>query len=718
MAVLSYPVRNSSNILTANNGVKVEFFPTYTYATAAASSTRTHTVADRAGFSDGDIFYVGTVEDSSGNTLTPALSSGGGNTGPGTLTFNVAFSLANNDTLCVKRKTGEGSDNYLAVYDSPLRDTTISQPIPASSDNEVRVFAAPGYAAVRWSDSSGNTLDLDHDVKIGDFELDWVYVTPDHDSTSAGINEAILKLPAAGGTIYLGPGTFTVENRVKITNNVRLIGSGIYTTTVKRADSTDAAFAGGVVRFETSQSNMALSDLTVDGNIAGNNAAADTLSGNIFGRQVTNVLVERVRSIQATRAGIQFDSNVDGTRCANIDIFDCIVDDCGQYGIEVDNAENVNIRGCFVKRTADNGIGLTWGGRNATTTHCRYVRVENNYVNRSSAPTEVYNGITLVGTQTGRAFLINAQGASSSVISNNIFWDNSLTRESATSGGDDGIGGGSPAKGQGGWKAADNIISNNLVYKSGAFGIDVGHRSVCVGNIVLNSGSHGIVIPGDNNPKFSHMTVSDNIILDSNDANTSANVYAIWVGGMDGNTTATTGATYSHVKIHNNQVKDKRVPRRSRGILVHYNTKDTFNSVITNLSIKDNDLKNISDASIFCSGTTGNLVSPFVVQGNQTQEAWEGLTYLTNNGAAGGTRTGTRTVTNTRLPKLQMYVECSRASFNSSVSTAYGHLEAVHATTAQTVTITARKADDTGVETNDASGIFWRVAGTLDAVTA
>lgn len=262
--VLSLPVRRTSDsVLIANTSPRLEVFRTATYATAAGSSSVSLAVAERGGLSTGDSIYIGTNAAVAINSVT--------STGPGTVTLASALSWSNNDAVVVKAKTGASVDAYATIYDDPDFATAITQTAQAyvaDAQNVWTFFAKPGRYGVRYSNSTNATLRLDAEVTWD--ELAFVQVSPQHDSPTAGIAEAIAKLPTNGGTVYLGAGTFQITGGVTVTkNNVVLRGDGPDAT---RIESSIAA--GDAIKI----------DLTSSGN-----GGVFSLEG-VGIRQITNAL--------------------------------------------------------------------------------------------------------------------------------------------------------------------------------------------------------------------------------------------------------------------------------------------------------------------------------------------------------------------------------------------------------------------------------------------
>ena len=259
--ILTNPFKNSSGVLTAGTNPRVEFYRVNTYATAAAvTATTVLAVAERAAFANGDSVYVGT-------NVSVNITAGGGNTGAGTLTLDSAISWSNNDSVI--RKDAGGADLYATVYDDPDFATSVSQPITANSDNEVRLHIKPGRYGVRWSNSDGDTLDLENDWTVA--EVDWIQVQPEHDSPTAGIQEAIdvlaVRQTRVGGTVYIPEGIYTITAQITVSARVTLLGAGARSTVIIAGATFPTSTP--LIRLGTGAGiifNARLENLGVDGN--------------------------------------------------------------------------------------------------------------------------------------------------------------------------------------------------------------------------------------------------------------------------------------------------------------------------------------------------------------------------------------------------------------------------------------------------------------------
>ena len=144
-----------------------------------------------------------------------------------------------------------------------------------------------------------------------------------YNATWANLRTAYYSLNAtSGGTLYLPIGTFYSTGTLQLTNNTRIIGSGIGRTIIKAA-SGDAAtwmFAarrtGGVGPFN----NISICDLTLDGN---------TTSGNcLYAVQTTDLFIQNVECRKPNTNGMGIWS------CKRAIVDNCIVHDIDDASYE------------------------------------------------------------------------------------------------------------------------------------------------------------------------------------------------------------------------------------------------------------------------------------------------------------------------------------------------------------------------------------------------
>ncbi len=308
-------------------------------------------------------------------------------------------------------------------------------------------------------------------------------------SASSGMEEAVNALPAAGGTIYMGVGTFIMRREVILAKaNVIIQGAGMSATILQRSFTTNPSNL-----LTLSGAQMWVKDLTLDGNDQATN-------GEELSFQSTDGGAERVKIINNAQAAIDVLASRNTIKnCyllgqANASVVH------GAYGIWSDLGATVNgllIDGNTIKDQTLNGIFVS--GLN--------IRIVNNYLKG--------NHVQSVPTGGGQIDIKDNAANYNIVVANN-------TIDTGGGVGTDGIEEdsrnttliGNVINDQLGWGIA---ISNN----SGTPGPT--HVSV-IGNTIRNGGADGIIVAAD----VTDWSITDNRINGS--ALTSINILA---GGGD-----------------------------------------------------------------------------------------------------------------------------------------------------------------------------------------
>lgn len=234
------------------------------------------------------------------------------------------------------------------------------------------------------------------------------------------IQSAINALPAAGGTVYLTDGIFTLSANIDLGNKtgVRLIGSGPGTI-LKIGNSMNAsAVRGGTV------TNITLADFAIDGNNA-NNTAGKGLQ--FLTSTAKGIKAERLYIYNCVEAAI-------GVTGDEMSILNCELHDCGA-GVQI----NSGAEKCYVIGSRIYNIALLTGqlsdGISCQGARCRFEAnvIWNNSdtgINIASATNEgrnvaIGNEVYLNGNSG-----INTGGADHDVIMGNICYANG--RKTAT----------------------------------------------------------------------------------------------------------------------------------------------------------------------------------------------------------------------------------------------------------------------------------------------
>ena len=245
-----------------------------------------------------------------------------------------------------------------------------------------------------WQDPSGGGAEYDVFVTVGTSEAD--YIT-DGTNDRVKIQLALDSInTAGGGTLFLKPGTYTLDNTLDVYSNTILRGAGVGATIIKQADGAnkfrvirnDGFAAGG-------NSDIVLRDFTFNGNKANQSSTSiglnfqtgsritlenlyvyDTRDEGIFLTGITNGIVKNCVVVDPGRDAIVMSTGTTG-----------IVEGCkvsgstARSGILISNAANVRVLGNQSDSNALHGIDMS--GASAT----------KNVVNANSCSENVRYGI-------------------------------------------------------------------------------------------------------------------------------------------------------------------------------------------------------------------------------------------------------------------------------------------------------------------------------------
>ena len=159
------------------------------------------------------------------------------------------------------------------------------------------------------------------------------------------INAAIAALPAGGGKVVLSEGTFNIAASIALVSNLVLQGQGIGVTVLNLV-----AAANVSVLSASSKSNLALADLTVDGNKA--NQTSGTNNAINF-TTCTEVNVSRIEVKNSYYEGLNFVTN-----CFNIWVRDCLLQASTRSGLRVASSWFVTVSGNISRLNTRHGIAL------------------------------------------------------------------------------------------------------------------------------------------------------------------------------------------------------------------------------------------------------------------------------------------------------------------------------------------------------------------------
>jgi len=255
----------SGDIQVGVSTITLEIFHIFTNCTAAGTSTTTIPFAERAGFENGDQLYIGTnasVTISDGSLPT---------TGAGNVTVDTSISFSDLDPIVIHTNTGAVTGRA-DFYEEQIFATTITQPVTADSDNEVRGFLKPGSYALRWAvGSTTQAIEYKHVVLLRHVNVrDYGAIGDDSTDDTVAFQAAIDEIGTrGGGTVYVPDGTFRVTTITISTPNVDLAGAGVVATFVR-----GTALTGNVIDV-TAQNDVSITDMNVNAT-SGRTAVATT----------------------------------------------------------------------------------------------------------------------------------------------------------------------------------------------------------------------------------------------------------------------------------------------------------------------------------------------------------------------------------------------------------------------------------------------------------
>ncbi|WP_318626887.1 right-handed parallel beta-helix repeat-containing protein [Paenibacillus polymyxa] len=294
-----------------------------------------------------------------------------------------------------------------------------------------------------------------------------------------------------GGNVYFTPGVYLC-GPLTLRDNVRLMGSGKITTTLKFKDAGNDHILSG-----TSIQNVGITDLTIEGN-----KSKQTVGDNgIMLQSVTTALIQAVtiKNVIGHAVAVQGSTNIeiDMNEFANNNGNGIMFSDTKMLDITSNSIHNNSQRGISSYGTIQNGSeyitiseneiyentldGIRLEYVSTTVNACRYVTIDGNIVRNN-----VSHGITV--------------RAESTMITNNQVIENGTTSS------EQGIV----------VQALNSVIDGNMVIGNSGVGIDMGNCARCVvtDNLVTFSGLLGIEINST-----VHTTVVGNTVMLNNKTN-------------------------------------------------------------------------------------------------------------------------------------------------------------------------------------------------------
>lgn len=221
---------------------------------------------------------------------------------------------------------------------------------------------SPGYSVF---DSKGRPFKGSDNFKycnVRTVELKSTSATNDYSKTIQKILDEFDK--EKGGTLKLGPGTFTIGTQLRVPSYTCLVGSGMKSTKIKVKKGSKPFKKSGAIRsFQTER--VTIMDLTIDGN---KKEQKSKTSEDKYGRyglfsELTNYLYLK-RVLVKNNIGYGFDPHGSKTYWSYyLLIEDCVAHDNGLDGFTLDQTKFVGIRYSTSFDNARHGMNIVTGTR-------------------------------------------------------------------------------------------------------------------------------------------------------------------------------------------------------------------------------------------------------------------------------------------------------------------------------------------------------------------
>lgn len=149
------------------------------------------------------------------------------------------------------------------------------------------------------------------------------------------IEDALTKLGASSGTIRVKAGNYEITSYLSLSANQTIIGSGYGTRIHTTSDTTLISLAGN---------RSSIFMCRIDGNETGSSQVGIAVIGN-------ECIIKNCWITQMGDIGINFSSGNDKTT-----IEGCIIEDCSDRCIELNDAQNFMISDCVIDNSSNDGI--------------------------------------------------------------------------------------------------------------------------------------------------------------------------------------------------------------------------------------------------------------------------------------------------------------------------------------------------------------------------
>ena len=229
-------------------------------------------------------------------------------------------------------------------------------------------------------------------VSVKDFGAVGDGVVDDTAAIQAAINAASA---AGGGTVYLPAGTYIIGDSgfdivsrsygLLLKSNVALVGSSIFTTTLKAKNNVDIDLIN--TDRSSAQSNIVLRDLTLDGNES-NQGVTPANGFNLWAKSITNFSIANVKSLNPASWGIRIEA------CERVQINNIYCDHSAESnsdGIHFVDTNNVTGGSIWIKSAGDDAFIIE-----ATNASVKNYAISGIYVDAQNALALPARGILLM----------------------------------------------------------------------------------------------------------------------------------------------------------------------------------------------------------------------------------------------------------------------------------------------------------------------------------
>ena len=351
--------------------------------------------------------------------------------------------------------------------------------------------------------------------------------------TNSAIQRAVDALPAAGGTVKMGPGEYMIMSPVRLPSHVKLVGSG-RETILKRIDGFNSKFivdadfgelkltVADVSGFQvgmsiqvTTDDHSSCWDVTTGTitDIVGNIVYIDAHLVRDYDAEQNGVITNAGSCVGVTGAEDVYisDFTIDGNKEEND-----LLDGCNGGGIAIMKSRDVTVENVTVRNF--NGEGITWQiTENVTVRNCEI------------------SGCTNMGLHPGT-------GSPNSLIEDNNSHDNRVGLFIC-------------------WRVQHSVVRNNRFHNNREVGISTGHKDSDVlfeKNHIFENGGDGVEFRNEDDLNSPHRNTFVENTIENNGV--TKNGYGLSFRGRP-----------SDVVVKNNIIRDTGKGTQKAGIYIHQN---------------------------------------------------------------------------------------------------------------------------------------------------